>query len=491
MNPLHDALIAPYSTSLAPALIAADGTVTTYADLNREVARVRGILAAAGIGPGDRVLVQVEKSQAALALCLAVLTSGAVLVPANPAYTPAELGHVIADAAPALIVLDPSRAGPADGGAPPVLTLDAGGRGSLRTALWQDAAPGTRGPDDLAAILYTSGTTGKPKGAMLTQGNLLSNARTLVEVWGITADDVLIHALPIFHTHGLFVAVNTLLLAGGAMIWLPRFDAAQVAALMGRATMLMGVPTFYTRLLATEGLTQATAAGMRLFISGSAPLLAETHRAVAERTGHAILERYGMTETGMNTSNPLRGARRPGTVGPALPGVEVRVLGEGAGLAATGEIGRVEVRGPNVCQGYWRNPAKTAEDLAPGGWFRTGDLGHLDAQGYLTIVGREKDLIITGGLNVYPKEVEQILDSLPGVAESAVIGLSDPDFGERVVAVVARAPGCTPQPEALMATLAEVLAPFKRPRHIRIVDDLPRNAMGKVQKAALRDSWAE
>jgi len=490
MNPLHDALIAPHEASTAPALIDADGGITTYADLIREVARMRGALAGAGVAPGDRVLVQVEKSPLALSLCLGVLTSGAVLVPANPAYTPAELQHVITDAEPALLVVDPSRAD-ALGDGVAVLTLDANGRGSLNDAPAPATAPAARRPQDLAAILYTSGTTGKPKGAMLSQDNLLSNARTLVDAWGITAGDVLIHALPIFHTHGLFVAVNTLMLAGGAMIWLPRFDAAEVAGLMPRATMLMGVPTFYTRLLDTPALDAKAAADMRLFISGSAPLLAETHRAFAVRSGHAILERYGMTETGMNTSNPLEGERRPGTVGPALPSVEVRVMDDSGAPVGAEDIGRIEVRGPNVFQGYWRNPEKTAEELSPDGWFVTGDLGQLDAQGYLTIVGRAKDLIITGGLNVYPKEVEEALDALPGVGESAVIGVPDADFGEAVVAVVARAPGHDPDPQALIAALRDRLAPFKRPKRLRVVDALPRNAMGKVQKAALRDSWKD
>ena len=494
-NRLFDALLGGQAGSARPLLLPPDGAATTYADMDRHSARLANALAAAGVGPGDRVAVQVEKSAAALALYLAALRAEAVFLPLNTAYTPAEIGYFIADAEPALIVCDPARQGAtrAVAGGAPVLTLDgAGTGGSLVEAaagLPETHAPAPRAGGDLAAILYTSGTTGRSKGAMLSHDNLLSNALTLRAFWRVTADDVLLHALPIFHTHGLFVATNTLMLAGGAMIWLARFDAAQAVALLPQATMMMGVPTFYTRLLDRPDFTAEAARGMRLFISGSAPLLAQTHRAFQARTGHRILERYGMTETNMNTSNPYEGERRPGTVGPALPGVELRIMGAGGPLP-DGAIGMIEVRGPNVFQGYWRMPEKTAEELRPDGWFITGDLGMRDADGYVTIVGRGKDMVISGGLNVYPKEVEMLIDAMPGVLESAVIGLPHPDLGEAVVAVIARRPGADPDPAAIIAGLDGRLARFKQPRRVIVVDALPRNTMGKVQKAALRQEHA-
>jgi malonyl-CoA/methylmalonyl-CoA synthetase len=348
-----------------------------------------------------------------------------------------------------------------------------------------------RGPDDLAGLLYTSGTTGRSKGAMMSHANLLSNALTLAEVWAFTDRDVLLHALPIFHTHGLFVATNVLLAAGGSMIFLPKFDLDAVFAALPEASTMMGVPTFYTRMLADPRLTREAVAHMRLFISGSAPLLAETHRAFEARTGHRILERYGMTETNMNTSNPYAGERRAGTVGPALPGVEVIVTDPETGAPLPpGAVGMIEVRGPNVFKGYWRMPEKTAADLRANGFFITGDLGRFDADGYLTIVGRQKDLIIAGGLNIYPVEVEEVLDAHPDVLESAVVGVPHPDLGEAVLAVVVPAPGRSPDPEALIAHAAQRLARFKLPRAVEIVPALPRNAMGKVQKAALRKAYA-
>jgi malonyl-CoA/methylmalonyl-CoA synthetase len=438
------------------------------------------------------VAVQVEKSAVNLLLYLATIRAGAVYLPLNTAYTLAELAYFIADAEPALIVCDPARLGPvsalAAGAA--VRTLDGAGEGSLADlAAAQPAAFATvgRAPDDLAAICYTSGTTGRSKGAMLTHRALAANAETLVSLWGFTADDVLIHALPIYHVHGLFVATNVPLLAGGSMILQPRFDPAAVLGAMRRATVLMGIPTFYTRLLARPDLTPETVAGMRLFISGSAPLLAQTHHDWSERTGAAILERYGMTETGMNTSNPLHGERIPGTVGLPLPDVALRIVDEATGAEVpAGEIGMIEVKGPNVCVGYWRNPQKTAEAFRPDGWFVTGDLGMRDARGYVSIVGRDKDLIITGGLNVYPKEVEAEIDALQGVAESAVIGLPHADLGEAVTAVVV-AGGGQPTEAAVLAALADRLARFKQPKRVLFVTELPRNAMGKVQKARLRD----
>jgi len=460
----------------------------SYAELSAESALYANVLTCLGVRPGDRVAVQAEKSVANLVLYLATIRAGAVFLPLNTAYTPTELAYFFADAEPALVVCDPGareQLAPVAGAAR-IETLDAAGEGSLAAlaaTLSSDFGAVPRGEGDLAAICYTSGTTGRSKGAMLTHGNLVSNAATLKDLWRFTAEDVLIHALPIYHVHGLFVATHVLMLAGGSMIFQPRFEAGAVLAAMPRATALMGVPTFYTRLLAHPGLSGEAAKTMRMFISGSAPLLAQTHAEFAARTGHDILERYGMTETGMNTSNPYDSDRIPGTVGLPLPGVDVRVA------ATAGEIGVVEVKGPNVFAGYWRNPEKTAAEFRNDGYFITGDLGRFDERGYLSIVGRGKDLIITGGLNVYPKEIEAELDALPGVAESAVIGLPDPDFGEAVVAVLAQAPGAALDEVVVLAALASRLARFKQPRRVIIVDALPRNAMGKVQKALLREQY--
>jgi malonyl-CoA/methylmalonyl-CoA synthetase len=466
----------------------------TFAELAHDCARVAAALTALGVAPGDRVAVQVEKSAANLILYLAVLRAGGVYLPLNTAYTRAELSYFIADAEPALIVCDPSarESVSAIAGAAHVETLDLGGEGSLTDHARSGAdrpPPVPRAADDLAAICYTSGTTGRSKGAMLTHGALLSNARTLTELWRFTADDVLIHALPIFHVHGLFVATHVVLLAGATMILQPRFDPQAVIEAMPRATALMGVPTFYTRLLAHEALTAERTAAMRLFVSGSAPLLAQTHQAWEARTGRAILERYGMTETGMNTSNPYDGPRVAGAVGPPLPGVAVRIADEASGApAAAGAVGLVEVKGPNVFAGYWRNPRKTADAFTADGWFKTGDLGLIDAAGYLRLVGRVSDLIITGGLNVYPAEVEAAIDALPEVIESAVIGLPHADLGEAVTAVVAARREAS-EPD-ILAVLEARLARFKRPRRILFVDDLPRNTMGKVVKAHLRQIYA-
>ena len=454
--------------------------------------RMAAALTASGVAPGDRVAAQVPKTVQAIELYLGTVLAGAVFLPLNTAYTDAELAYFLGDATPAVVVCDPARAAGigAIAGDARVLTLGADGQGSLRDLAEAQGrfAAAPRGRDDLAAILYTSGTTGRSKGAMLSHGNLASNSEVLRDVWRFTPADVLIHALPIFHTHGLFVATNVALLAGASVIFLPGFDADAILDAMPRATALMGVPTFYTRLLADPRLTPERAAGMRLFVSGSAPLLAETHAQWRARTGHSILERYGMTETNMNTSNPYDGERRAGTVGLALPGVEIRAMSAGAEVAP-GEIGVLEVRGPNVFQGYWKMPEKTAEELRPDGWFITGDLARIGADGYVTIVGRQKDLIITGGFNVYPKEIESLIDDLPGVAESAVIGVPHPDFGEAVVAVVVpAAPGL--EAEAIGAALAGRLAKFKQPKRVILLDALPRNAMGKVQKKALREDYA-
>ncbi|GGK35136.1 malonate--CoA ligase [Salinarimonas ramus] len=476
------------------------GRRITYADAFAEAGRFASALRALGVEPGDRVAVQVEKSPEVILLLLGCLRAGAVFLPLNTAYTPAELAYFIEDAEPALFVCDPKAKGALAEmaqarGVKAVETLDAAGGGSLReaaSAASPDFADAMRGPDDLAAILYTSGTTGRSKGAMLTHENLASNGRTLKEIWRFTAHDVLLHALPTFHTHGLFTATNTILLSGASMLFAPRFDADEVMRLMPRATTMMGVPTFYVRLLQHPGLTREATAHMRLFVSGSAPLLAETHQAFSARTGHAILERYGMTETNMNTSNPYDGDRVPGTVGFPLPGVDLRVVDPETGAPlANGEIGMIEVRGPNVFKGYWRNPEKTKAEFREDGFFVTGDLGKIDARGYVHIVGRGKDLVITGGYNVYPKEVETEIDLLPGIVESAVFGVPHPDFGEGVTAVVVAEPGAAIEESAVLTALADRLARYKQPKRVIVLPELPRNTMGKVQKAALRERYAD
>lgn len=493
-NLLYDALFATGEPD-APAFIFDSGQLT-YGELHDATGRWANALVSLGVTPGDRVAVQVEKSPENLILYLAAVRVGAVFLPLNTAYTLAELDYFLGDAEPALVVCDPSVESSVEAiaGDARVATLDRAGQGTLASlAASQSAEFSTvaRSETDLAAICYTSGTTGRSKGAMLTHRALLSNALTLRDLWRFTPTDVLIHALPIYHVHGLFVATNVALTAGASMILQPRFDAATVLQTMSRATALMGVPTFYTRLLAQTDLTSDAAARMRLFISGSAPLLAETHRAFAERTGHAILERYGMTETGMNTSNPYDGDRIAGTVGFPLPDVELRIVDPDTGAPLDpGAIGEIEVRGPNVCVGYWRNPAKTAEAFRDDGFFITGDLGMIDSRGYVSIVGRGKDLVISGGLNVYPKEVESEIDAIPGVVESAVIGLRHADLGEAVTAVVATGGASNLTEAAILGVLGDRLAAFKRPKRILFTDDLPRNAMGKVQKALLREQHA-
>jgi malonyl-CoA/methylmalonyl-CoA synthetase len=470
-----------------------DGDRLTYGELDERCARLAARLARLGVGRGDRVAAQIEKSVANVLLYLACLRRGAVYLPLNTAYTLDELDFFFGDAEPALIVCDPARRtaiGALSGaGAARVAALDAAGRGELVDGLDHEPPQRAIAPledDDLAALLYTSGTTGRAKGAMLTHRNLASNALTLADVWGFSADDVLLHALPLYHVHGLFVACNTVLLAGASLLFLPRFDAAQILEMLPRVTVMMGVPTYYTRLLAQDGLSAARCAGVRLFVSGSAPLLENTFHEFEARTGHRILERYGMTETGMNTSNPLRGERRPGTVGLPLPGVELRVADEAGRVLGTGEVGVLEVRGPNVFKGYWRMSERTAEEFRADGFFITGDLARIDADGYVSIVGRAKDLIISGGLNVYPKEIESVIDDLPGVVESAVIGVPHPDFGEAVSAVVVRAPGAALEEAAVIAAVRARLAGFKVPKRVWFAPSLPRNTMGKVQKNALR-----
>ena len=478
------------------ALIAEERTLT-FENLFHLSGRWANALKREGVRPGDRVAVQVEKSAANLILYLATVRVGAVYLPLNTAYTLAELAYFIKDAEPTLIVCDPGAREGVVGlaGEVPVHTLDRAGQGTLAALAEQqpDAFETVaRGEDDLAAICYTSGTTGLSKGAMLTHRALAANAATLVDLWRFTRDDVLIHALPLYHVHGLFVATNVALMSGAAIILQPRFDPEVVIAGMARATCLMGIPTFYSRLLSHPGLTREAAKGMRLFISGSAPLLAQTHHAWTERTGKPILERYGMTETGMNTSNPYEGDRRAGTVGHPLPDVALRIVDENTGApVARGEIGVIEVKGPNVCAGYWRNPEKTAEAFQHDGFFITGDLGTQDGQGYVSIVGRGKDLVISGGLNVYPKEIETEIDALPGVVESAVIGLAHADLGEAVTAIVVAEAGVELTQASILEALGGRLARFKQPKRVLFVSELPRNAMAKVQKALLRETWRD
>ena len=446
-----------------------DGGVIGYQMLHSAVATMATKLANAGIKPADRVAACLEKSPEAVILYFACLWIGAIYMPLNTGYTQSEIAYFLQDAEPAMFV----------GNGIPHQTHSLADIAAL--PITQIGERPIFASDSIAAMLYTSGTTGRPKGAMLTRANLASNAVALMNAWAITADDVLIHALPIFHVHGLFIAINSMTAAGAQMLFRAKFDPDDVIALMPRATMLMGVPTFYTRLLSTPTLTREACANIRLFISGSAPLLAETHRQFEACTGHAILERYGMTETGINTSNPYDGARIAGTVGLPLPDVEVRISD------VEGDIGTIEVRGPNVFAGYWRNPEKTAAEFREGGWFITGDLGKIDAQGYVHIIGRGKDLIITGGYNVYPKEVEDAIDALPGVSESAVIGVPHDDFGEAVIAIVV---GTGLDPAAILAKLRTSLAAYKLPKTIHIVDELPRNTMGKVQKTVLRENYS-
>ncbi|MEM9138617.1 MAG: malonyl-CoA synthase [Pseudomonadota bacterium] len=481
-----------------------DGRHYTYAHVEQVSARMGAALQAMDVLPGDRVAVQLEKSIEAFMLYLATVRAGAIFLPLNTAYTPAEIQYFLTDAEPKLFVCAPERAEELR----PVATkagarletlgvwtagADYASAGTFLPLVTADASFRTveRDKDDLAAILYTSGTTGRSKGAMTTHGNLASNAVTLCKYWSFTAKDVLLHALPIFHVHGLFTSSNTILAAGASMIWQHRFNPDNAVAALPKATAMMGVPTFYTRLLDHPDFTGDLVRHMRLFISGSAPMLVETHERFQEVTGHTVLERYGMTETQMNTSNPLEGRRVPGTVGPPLPDVDVKITDPETGRALPmGEVGMIEVKGPNVFKGYWRMPDKTAEELRADGFFITGDLGKIDDAGYVSIVGRSKDLIISGGYNIYPKEVEEAIDDLPGVMESAVIGCPHPDFGEGVVAVVVVEGGSSLTEEQVILGLADI-ARFKQPKRVFLVDALPRNTMGKVQKKALREAHAD
>lgn len=504
-NTLYDALLKQGRTG--PSHIFAtmeDGRYYTYASVDDVAGRFAHRLANLGVKPGDRVAVQVDKSIEAVMLYLATVRAGAVFLPLNTAYTPNELDYFLGDAKPALFVCRPQTA---EALAP--LTKKHGAKletmgvwsspdidaGSFFENVPDDGTPFetvARGPDDLAAILYTSGTTGRSKGAMLSHDNLLSNSEVLVGHWRFTQDDILLHALPIYHTHGLFVAINTTMLAGSSLIFQSSYKVDTVLEALSKASAMMGVPTFYTRLLDDARFTREKAAHIRLFVSGSAPLLAETHVAFEERTGHRILERYGMTETNMNTSNPYDGERRAGTVGFPLPGVEIRICESESGeLLSDGEIGVVEVRGRNVCKGYWQMPDKTKQEFREDGFFITGDLGVIDERGYLSIVGRGKDLIISGGFNIYPKEVELLIDELPGVLESAVIGVAHKDFGEGVVAVVVAQKGAALEEDALKDAMQDQVARFKQPKCYFIVEALPRNTMGKVQKNILRETYKD
>ena len=480
-------------------LLADDGTTYTYADLERETGRVAAFLTGLGLRKGDRVAVQVEKSPEALFLYLGTLRAGLCFLPLNTAYQRAELGYFLKDAEPRVVVSRTQSAAAlaklcSETGVPHLYTLDEHGRGTLADAMAL-VAPGFSDPQlaeqDLAAIVYTSGTTGRSKGAMVTHGNLTSNGQVLKDYWRFTENDVLLHALPIFHVHGLFVAMHTTLIAGARMLFHRRFDARAVLAALPAATAMMGVPTFYTRLLAEPALTRDAVKHMRLFISGSAPLLLDTFKEWQSRTGHTILERYGMSEAGMITSNPYEGERRGGTVGFPLPGVSVRVATADGRALAPGEAGEVQIRGPNVFAGYWRLPEKTREEFTADGWFHTGDVGQWSADGYLSIVGRAKDLIISGGYNVYPKEIELVIDALQGVLESAVVGVPHPDFGEAVTAIVVQHDDAALDEAAVIAHVKSQIANYKVPKRVVFVKELPRNAMGKVQKNVLRDLCAE
>lgn len=499
-NPLFDALIGDKSDSQACFICARTTDTTNQSQTYNQFAHRAGQAAHAllqlGVRPGERVMVQAEKSLDLLALYLGTIRAGAVFVPLNTAYTPAEVEYFVSDAEPALFVCAPEReaelASVVDATGCKLLTLSDDGTGS-----WFEFCGNTcsavftcdRSASDLAAILYTSGTTGRSKGAMLTHDNLLSNARSLAQAWQFSSADVLLHSLPMYHSHGLFVAINTVMLAGASMVFLPRFDLDAIMANLPAATVLMGVPTHYTRLLNDGRLNVGRTEHMRLFTSGSAPLLAETHERFSAATGHAILERYGLTETSMNTSNPYDGERRPGTVGFPLPDIAVEIRNPETGQTLpAGETGSIEVNGPNVFAGYWRKPEKTYQEFRADGFFITGDLGFFDRDGYLTLIGRAKDLIISGGLNVYPKEVETAIDALDGVLESAVIGVPHADFGEAVIAVVVRQRDDLADSEIVKA-LADRLARFKQPKKIFFCEELPRNAMGKVQKNLLRERF--
>jgi malonyl-CoA/methylmalonyl-CoA synthetase len=475
-----------------------NGQIVTYADLFAKVEKIASMLIKEGLKPNDRVMLQVDKSIQAIELYLGVILAGGIFIPLNTAYTATEVEYFLSDATPSVLVCDPKKLSNLEPiakslGVNLILTLAQNGNGTLTEKAKQESSGFVgvaREKDDLASIIYTSGTTGRSKGAMLSHSNIASNALTLADYWKFTPNDVLIHSLPIFHVHGLFVAINVTLIAGSSMLFHHKFDVNQILSEMSRATVLMGVPTFYVRLLTLESLNQATTKNMRLFVSGSAPMLEETHKSWSAKTGHSIIERYGMSETNMNTSNPYEGERRAGTVGYPLPGIEVIVADPETGTPLkTGEVGSVEVRGPNVFLGYWEMPDKTAEEFRENGFFITGDLGCFDKKGYLSIVGRSKDLVISGGYNIYPKELELIIDEIDGVEESAVIGLPHADFGECVAAVIVKKANANLQEEDIFKQLESKIARFKQPTHVFFAEELPRNTMGKVQKNSLRETY--
>ena len=477
------------------------GRQLSYRTLSNGSARVACALTRRGVMPGDRIAARVEKSLEAVLLYIACLRMGAVYVPINVGAPPQELDYLLRDSSPRIAIVPPGEADALEplaerAGVQLIETLGADGEGSLlqraRVCEPEDPSPGTHQPHSLAALVYTSGTTGRPKGAMLTRANLASNATVLAEAWRFSGEDVLLHVLPLFHVHGLFTAINTVLASASGILLLPRFDSGEVLKHLKEITVFMGVPTHYTRLLQEAGLNPEATAHVRLFVSGSAPLPIETHEEFFRRTGHVILERYGMTETLMNTSNPYAGPRMPGSVGLALPGIGIRVTNPESGAVERKPeaVGTLEVSGPNVFAGYWRDSAKTTGEFTADGWFKTGDLGRIDRDGYVHIVGRVKDLVISGGFNVYPKEVELELDALPGVLESAVFGLAHADLGEAVTAVVVAQPGAALSEDAILEALGARLAGYKLPKRVLVIAELPRNAMGKVQKSALRERYA-
>jgi malonyl-CoA/methylmalonyl-CoA synthetase len=481
-----------------------DGKRYTFDDLRHASAKIANWLVSLDIARGSRVAVQVEKSVEAVMLYLGALRAGMVFLPLNTAYREGEIGYFLKDAEPAVVVCSPGNLSwiaplAHEAGCKVVKTLGESIDGSLIEAATPFPArfkTVKSKPDDLAAILYTSGTTGRSKGAMLSHRNLASNALTLQKYWGWKKGDVLLHALPIFHVHGLFVALHGALINGSKTFWLSKFDADAIVKLLPQSTVMMGVPTFYVRLAADSRVNKALVKNMRLFVSGSAPLLAETFELFKKNTGHTILERYGMSETVMLTSNPYKGERRAGTVGFPLPGVKVRLVSDAGKVISPrkgkiSDIGAVQVKGPNVFSGYWRMPEKTKEEFTADGWFKTGDMGKWDADLYLNLVGRSKDLIITGGYNVYPKEIEMLIDDMPGVEETAVVGVPHPDFGEAVTAVVVAKPGAKLDSEAMIAAIKGKIANYKVPKKVYVVEALPRNAMGKVQKNVLRESYSK
>ena len=478
-------------------LLTDTGRSYTYQDIDLESARLARFLVERGIKIGDRVSVQVDKSPMALSLYLACLRAGFVFHPLNPSYQPGELEYFLGDATPTIVVCDSRKLAAIqpladNAGIDQVLTLDGDGHGSLfdlsrNTASDPILVP--RETNDLAALLYSSGTTGVPKGIMLTHGNLLSNALSLVEAWEFSDRDRLLHTLPMFHVHGLFISLGCVLLSGASMRWLDAFDAATVISGLPDCTVMMGVPTYYARLLNNTDFTADIAKNVRIFFSGSAPLLEETFAAFESRTGHRILERYGMTETNVITANPLNGERRPGTVGAPIPDVQIRIVDDSGRDLPPDEVGNIQVRGPNVFVGYWQLPDKTVEDFTDDGFFNTGDKGKMSGDGYTSVVGRAKDVIITGGLNVYPKEVELFIDDLGGVKESAIIGVPHADFGEAVVAIVVRDSESTIDADGIIQSAKKSLANFKIPKHVVFLDELPRNSMAKVQKNILRERY--